>query len=306
MKALYVYVVRHAESANNFKQVDDRFLEEVAPSAKRPCLEENGKAPEEAAAPAPAAAPRRPASIRMPDPVLTARGHSQAAATGHLFRQLAGDPSTIPRLRPKRIFSSGFSRALQTCRPIAEALELMPELALDLHEEGGVFEGPRRNRQGDYTTRHGLNGEQMCELLPALRGSDAVESRGWWRGGVETAEEAAERAHRCTEWLWDLLDQQAPDEPGAVVCVSHGLFADRWLKALIGLPPAPGALVIMTANCGYWLIGLHLDPAAKLPRQAVLAACNVVDHVPMPIRTGHKIGAYAHCQPSYPTDEEDA
>merc|ERR1719221_2498170 len=151
-------------------------------------------------------------------------------ATAHLFRSLVKDPARDPRLRPCRIFSSGFKRSLQTCRPIAEALDLKTRLCLDLHEEGGCFEGPRQRRWCEYATVHGLNAEQMREHLPVLEGVEGIPVHGWWRGGMETLEDVAERAKRCADWLWSLLEKQGEEESGAVICISHGLFLDRWIK----------------------------------------------------------------------------
>ncbi|CAE7305739.1 unnamed protein product [Symbiodinium sp. CCMP2592] len=193
-----------------------------------------------------------------------------------------------------------------TCYPIAESLQTAPELHSDLHEEGGVFEGPRRGvRRESYPMHHGLNAERMREVLPSLKVTESVPEQGWWPGGVEQPAAATDRAHRCAEWLWKLAEEQGAEEsrssesPGAVVCVTHGLFMDRLLKALAGLDPHLGSVLFMSFNCAYWLVQLRLNHDEHTPRIAVMAACNVVDHVPMSIRTGHSMCGISHCQPSY-------
>jgi len=299
-KVLHIYLVRHAESANNSRDEHDQHAPAVdsspGPPAKRQKTEDD-------ATPAEPAAP----SCREPDPGLTSRGKAQADAVAQLLRRIRDDPKTNPRLRPKRIFVSGFRRALETCIPVAQVLGLTPELQNTLHEEGGVFEGPRRGiRRDDYPLRHGMSGPQMCELLPNLGGTENVPERGWWDGGQEMPEKAHQRAKECADWLWKLTEEigssdsnEVSADDGAVVCVSHGNFMDRLIKALSGIEPGLGSLLFMTYNCSYWLVQLHLNPHAENPRLAVMAACNVVDHVPMAIRTGHSIRGVAHCQPSY-------
>ncbi|CAK9113417.1 unnamed protein product, partial [Durusdinium trenchii] len=61
------------------------------------------------------------------------------------------------------------------------------------------------------------------------------------------------------EWLWKMAEERGTEEDaghdssGAVVCVTHGLFMDRLIKALAGLDPHLGDMLIMTFNCAYWL-----------------------------------------------------
>lgn len=322
VKALYVYLVRHAESKNNSRDLhDSRASTSMAlPSPKEPSSpkeprlsplkegyleknveEENGELSitSDVLLPSP-----RPG--REPDPGLTGRGKEQAKAVAELLRKIRDDPKTEPRLRPSFVYTSGFQRALETCYPIAESLNLPPRFHQDLHEEGGVFEGPRRGiRRESYPLHFGMNSNQMCQVLPGLQGTENIPEQGWWVGGQEPPNNAQKRANRCAEWLWKMAEEQGCDESfpeessGAVVCVTHGLFMDRLIKALAGLDPHLGSMLIMTSNYAYWLVQLRIDHDENTPRIAVMAACNVVDHVPMSIRTGHSICGIAHCQPSY-------
>ncbi|OLP90477.1 hypothetical protein AK812_SmicGene27953 [Symbiodinium microadriaticum] len=131
------------------------------------------------------------------------------------FEQQSGVPNAgiAARLQPRLLFTSGFLRALETCYPIAESLQTAPELHSDLHEEGGVFEGPRRGvRRESYPMHHGLNAQRMCEVLPSLKVTESVPEQGWWPGGVEQPAAATDRAHRCAEWLWKLAEEQGAEE----------------------------------------------------------------------------------------------
>mmetsp|Transcript_3367 Transcript_3367/g.7961 ORF Transcript_3367/g.7961 Transcript_3367/m.7961 type:complete len:331 (+) Transcript_3367:151-1143(+) len=328
VKALYVYLVRHAESKNNSRELHDlrssvnlpttpsasttarafgRGGESVAADVSAKIDEEDDKTGQQMAEQS-VSLLSSPRPSREPDPGLTDRGKSQAEAVARLLRTIRDDPKTEPRLQPRLLFTSGFLRALETCYPIAESLQTAPELHSDLHEEGGVFEGPRRGvRRESYPMHHGLNAERMREVLPSLKVTESVPEQGWWPGGVEQPAAATDRAHRCAEWLWKLAEEQGAEEsrssesPGAVVCVTHGLFMDRLLKALAGLDPHLGSVLFMSFNCAYWLVQLRLNHDEHTPRIAVMAACNVVDHVPMSIRTGHSMCGISHCQPSYAT-----
>mmetsp|Transcript_32374 Transcript_32374/g.58828 ORF Transcript_32374/g.58828 Transcript_32374/m.58828 type:complete len:329 (+) Transcript_32374:96-1082(+) len=314
-RVLFVYLVRHAESSNNSRDLHDQ---RGAPSAasstngttssggdalsstKRRKTEADGVQVQHGDAPT--------KSSREPDPCLTSRGRKQAVAVARLLQRIREDPATDPRHRPQQLYTSGFCRALETSKPMVELLKLDPQLQSDLHEEGGVFEGPRRSSHVvDYPKRYGFSAAEMRKVLPSIIGTESVPEKGWWVGGQETEEESAKRARRCSEWLWKLVEKTDSSadtaEAGAVVCVTHGLFMDRLIKALSGLQPDLGSVLFMSFNCAYWLVQLRIDPQAPDQRKAVMACCNVVDHVPMSIRTGHSICGISHCQPSYDLGE---
>lgn len=280
-RCLNFYLVRHAESANNSKGHHDEVGEKVVePAAKRA------------------------KGLREPDPPLTEKGVAQAKAAAHVFQRIAEDPATSPELRPSQLYVSGFKRALQTCNPLATALDLKPKLALDTHEAGGVFLGSRKEQgrngsDGSMTPLvHGLNVSEMQELLPGLACPEGFPDAGWWRGGYEAEADFTARAQRCTEWMWTMVADKG-EEPGAVVCVTHGLFLDLWLKSLLGMPVAPKGASFLSANGAYWLLQLELADSSE--RHVTVLAANVVDHVPMAVRTGHAVGGRVHhTQPSFP------
>merc|ERR1719408_1188057 len=104
-----VYLLRHAESANN--------------STKR--SSNRDKAP------------------RAPDPPLSQVGEQQARAAADFFSKL--EKETCPEHHVTEIWSSLMLRCIQTTAPICEALphaRLIGESRL--HEEGGCFCGERR------------------------------------------------------------------------------------------------------------------------------------------------------------------
>eukprot|EP00435_Cladocopium_sp_Y103_P072581 s182_g40.t1 len=119
VKALYVYLVRHAESKNNSRDLhDSRAATSMAlPSPKEPSSpkeprfspkegylrkkdveEENAELSitSDVLLPSP-----RPG--REPDPGLTGRGKEQAKAVAELLRKIRDDPKTEPRLSDKDV-----------------------------------------------------------------------------------------------------------------------------------------------------------------------------------------------------------
>eukprot|EP00913_Durusdinium_trenchii_P019340 g18181.t1 len=82
-----------------------------------------------------------------------------------------------------------------------------------------------------------------------------------------------------------------------VVCVTHGLFMDRLIKALAGLDPHLGDMLIMTFNCAYWLVQLRLDHDEKTPRKRQCLALQFTatsgrsrwDQATIAFRTGYEV-----------------
>ncbi|OYN87826.1 histidine phosphatase family protein [Parenemella sanctibonifatiensis] len=185
-----VLLIRHAESANN------RSMQSSGSSA--PSAEQA----------------RRAAGGRVADPGITELGHQQAAALG---RWLGSEEP-----RPSRLFSSLMTRAIETSRPVAEALDLPIEGRDDLYECVGPYEGS----YGNATLHPGSPREQLQALTPRLQLPDSVTDEGWWRGPIEDAAGAMRRALRIADWLAGL-----EEECVAIVC--HAAISSMILSALI-------------------------------------------------------------------------
>ena len=203
-------IIRHGESANNQlvdKTIDhDDFLER-----------------------------------RSPDPGLTARGKRQAELVGrHLAASEhpeAGGSLTRMHLNEAsdygvtQLYTSAMRRAMQTTRPIAEALGIPARVWVDIHEHGGMFHGNHRN--GPVTSYPGMTRAEIAAEYPEYELPDDVTEEGWWRGGYEDMAACEARATRVAETLkgW------AQEQPGEhIAMVTHGTFLDRLLKALLGIP----------------------------------------------------------------------
>ena len=108
MPTVRLYLVRHAESANNAKGNDDVS----APGAKRPCTE----AAQETGA-------KKHKGGRAPDPPITAKGVEQASAAGEYLRFLSDESKTnkaVPAI--KRIITSAIQRRYSNLGSLALGL----------------------------------------------------------------------------------------------------------------------------------------------------------------------------------------
>ncbi|MGC8780008.1 MAG: histidine phosphatase family protein [Anaerolineae bacterium] len=129
----------------------------------------------------------------------------------------------------QRLFTSAMRRALQTARPIGLALGLQPEVWLDIHEHGGIWldHGPDVGILG----HGGITRAELMAEFPHYAVPAGITEEGWWRGGQESLEAAAERARRVAATLcsWGPCDEK-------IAIITHGAFATLLLRALLGEP----------------------------------------------------------------------
>lgn len=155
------------------------------------------------------------------DPHLTELGERQAA---RLAEHFAAGKERI-RLADSgldRLVSSPMWRALQTTRPLAEALDLSPEVWVDVHEQIATTDVHR-----------GSTREEILEAFPDYRLPDEIDERGWWNRGSETQSRCMERAIRVAG---DLKQRAAAEESLGIV--SHARFIDFLFKALLDQLPS--------------------------------------------------------------------
>lgn len=150
------------------------------------------------------------------DPWLTELGERQAALLAESFargeERVRFVDGSIDRLK-----CSPMWRALQTARPLAEALDLTAEVWVDVHEQVLTVD--------DAT---GGSREAILAAFPGYCLPEEITDRGWWGGGGESRSECMERAIRVASELWERADV---DETLAIV--SHARFLDYLVKALL-------------------------------------------------------------------------
>lgn len=198
-----LYIIRHAESANNrlAKGVDhDTFL-----------------------------------ATRSVDPSITNLGCEQARLLAqHLAQSASPEYGRSKGERQQRgygltrLVCSPMLRTLQTAEPVMEALELTTEIWLDVFEQGGMFEG------NPYTGVNlrcypGAGRSAVAERFPTYALPDEWTDAGWWTGTYEHMAECQERAERVAVKLFALA-KETPD--ARIGMITHGTFSDQLLKKL--------------------------------------------------------------------------
>ncbi len=199
-----LFLIRHAQSANNY----------LAEQAK---LEEY-------------------MDQRSAEPPITEIGQRQAQLVADHLANNAHPESGQERGNPHqrgygftRLYCSPMLRTMQTALPISKALGLKPELWMDIHEHGGIFQGDPQ--KGTVVDCFGLTRQEMLAQFPDYVLGDEVTDKGWWPGGYEEMEGCYQRAHRVAEQLCE-WGKTLPNE--RIALVAHGTFMDALLKAILG------------------------------------------------------------------------
>lgn len=173
-------------------------------------------------------------SYRVSDPLLTETGRRQAALLAeHLARgsgrfTSATNPASAAggSYGISRLYCSPMLRALQTARPISQALGLIPEIWIEIHEYGGIWLD-----HGDGKGICGFPGMTRAEIEAELPGCvipAGVSESGWWRGAQEEAEPYLARA----AWVVDTLHSWA-ERDERIAIITHGAFIDGLLNSLL-------------------------------------------------------------------------
>ncbi len=200
---MFVYFIRHAQSANNL-------------------LYERTHGDEG----------------RDPDPELTDYGRRQLDFVARFFAEDAGPPPAtrdarirdVGGVRLTHLYTSPMVRAMETAAAIAGATGLRPVVWPDLHEEGGVW-----TRDPDTGERIGLPGPDRAFFearYPHFVLPEGFAVGGWWNRPVEEAAECFARARRVLQ----TLQTRHGGTDDRVALVSHGAFYNAFLSALLKRP----------------------------------------------------------------------
>jgi broad specificity phosphatase PhoE len=208
-----LFIIRHAESANNRLGMDMGYDEYMA--------------------------------HRSADPPLTDLGQQQAERLGEHLNANAHPEASQERspVQPNsgygftHLYCSPMLRALQTAQPVANALRLYPEVWVDIHEHGGLFRGnPRKDEK--LTIYPGLTRPELSGRFSGYKLPSAVNEDGWWKSGYEDMPACYARAMRVASDLRQRAQQNAQaDKEEWIAMVSHGTFIDSLLKAFFNQIP---------------------------------------------------------------------
>ncbi len=164
-----------------------------------------------------------PESQRVSDPGLTSLGHAQALALS----------DWLCIYRPTELMCSGFRRALDTTRPIAEKLGLQPKVRFDLFEQGGCYAGYLPGKKASAT---GMGSNEIRKCYGDWQIDDRISEQGWYHGyELENDDQAKERADSVARWIVEsLVPRQSKlgsvDRPALII---HADFKSLLLEALL-------------------------------------------------------------------------
>lgn len=164
---------------------------------------------------------------RSPDPALSEKGLEQAQ---HLAQFLQHNPSLYsfeePHSSLDAIYCSGMLRALQTAQPIGEALDVAPEVWVEMHETGGMYHEEIEKPQC------GMGRVEMAKQFPSYVLPSTCFKSGWWFGGREDHNAADKRTSRVVRQLWS--EASRCHALRVIAVVSHGHFMARLVQELLG------------------------------------------------------------------------
>lgn len=230
---MQVYLIRHAQSENNVLTSDNLHRRKV-------------------------------------DPDLTELGYRQREALADF---LANEADLADRsFAVSRLYTSAMYRSLLTTQPVSAALNLRPDVWLDLHEKGGMFQ--RQN--GRVNGFGGMSRSAITSQFPDYRLPEAVSEVGWYDAalGYEPETHSAFRAIKVAN---DLGERSRSDE--VIALVSHAGFLDTLLKAIFGqLPSRAYAMRYYHNNTAI----TRIDYDGRRP---ALHYLNRVDHLPPAMRS---------------------
>jgi broad specificity phosphatase PhoE len=182
---------------------------------------------------------------RTCDPLLTELGQHQAEIvaqhlTNGLTPELAKNGSVEATHHNQRhgygitkLYCSAMKRALQTAKPIGEALGIAPEVWIDIHEKGGIYlnHGEEKGRVG-YP---GLTRSEILAEFPDYQLSEEITENGWWNNGYEDWPTCQGRAIKVAGQLREWANSDGHER---IALISHGGFIDALLKALCDQLPS--------------------------------------------------------------------
>ncbi len=174
-------------------------------------------------------------TLRVEDPLLTPTGELQAERVArHLAarRHLHTDARDAARPIFDRLYCSPMLRAMQTARPIAQALGVPYEVWLDIHEVGGIY----LDHDGRKVGYSGQTRSQLLERFPESTLPHDLSEQGWWNRDFEEAHQGHARAVAVARDL-----RARAGDNVRIGIVSHGDFLSALLNALNDLEHGNGS-----------------------------------------------------------------
>ena len=170
---------------------------------------------------------------RVADPELTQRGLLQR---DHLAKFIQKGMHLTKAEREAggevldQLYCSAMQRALLTTLPIGLAIGLKPEVWLDIHEVGGLYD--HNSVEMNKIGFSGLNRVEINKRFPGYILPPDITDRGWWNKGKEKQLASHKRVQRVIQILVERAEEKA-----RIGMVTHGAFMSLFLSKLFKLLP---------------------------------------------------------------------
>lgn len=169
------------------------------------------------------------------DPALTVKGHLQAQSAAAFLRDELGMRLPLGGMyqddaRPMLLYTSLMTRAVETGRVIARALNAPLHALGDAFEVGGLYlDDPEAG------TKRGMEGPNRAhyeQQYPELALPDELRELGWYNRPHEPKEERPGRARR----VWQELLARHGETDDVIGLITHGGFYNHLLAILLEIP----------------------------------------------------------------------
>ncbi len=177
---------------------------------------------------------RKKESERVADPELTQRGLLQRDHLVNFIqkgRHLTNTERESGGEVLDQLYCSAMQRALQTTQPIGQSIGLKPEVWVEIHEVGGLYE--LNPVDGSKLGCSGLKREEITTLFPGYILPPRVTNHGWWNREAEDMSTTHLRVRRVIK----LLSERAT-ENSRIGLVTHGAFLSLFFSMLFKLLPS--------------------------------------------------------------------
>ena len=210
---------------------------------------------------------------RVSDPEITGNGRLQSNHLAQFIEKGLHLPGTFHEKNEKpldHIYCSAMKRSLETANPLGNSIRIKPEVWIDIHEVGGIYEF--NSDQTKKIGKSGLNRKQIHHSFPEYVLPEDIDEKGWWNKDAESLSELSERVSRVINTLKDRAEENI-----RIGLVAHGGFFSSFLCALFNLKPAEGT-AFQTYNCS--ISQITFEKREKI----VIQYLNKYDYLPKNLR----------------------
>lgn len=207
---------------------------------------------------------------RKVDPALTEMGYRQRGMLADFLAN--GRETKDERFDISHLYTSAMYRSLLTAQPLGSGLNLRPQVWLDLHEKGGMFQ-----RQNSHTSAfNGMTRSAIQSEFPDFGLPDSITESGWYDAELGREPEA-HSLFRAIKVATALRERGHRDE--VIALVSHAGFLDILLKAIFDqLPSRPYTMRYYHNNTAITRINYQGS-------RPVLRYMNRLEHLPPDLRS---------------------